>query len=173
MLVGPMVARPQQPRRAVTSAKPSCGVLFFRLSRASTEGLGGALSEIGLRAPEYAILHQLYEAGPISQQALGRALRIHASNLVALIDELEADGSVIRRRDPGDRRRYLLELTDDGLRRLARAETAAKGAEAEMLAPLTAAERERLRTYLQKLAGHSCAPSDSCGTKRRTGSDPV
>ena len=71
-----------------------------------------------MRASEFAILHQLYEAGPISQQALGRALRIHASNLVALIDELEADGSVIRRRDPDDRRRYLLELTDDGVRRL-------------------------------------------------------
>ena len=159
-----MAARPDQ---SPSARKPSCGVLFFRLSRVSTEGLGGALSELGLRAPEYAILHQLYEAGPISQQALGRALRIHASNLVALIDELEGDGSVIRRRDPDDRRRYLLELTDDGLRRLARAETAASGAEAEMLAPLTAAERERLRSYLQKLAGHSCAPGDSCGKPAR------
>ena len=145
--------------------KASCGVLFFRLSRASTEGLGGALSEVGLRASEYAILHQLYEAGPISQQALGRALRIHASNLVAMIDELEADGSLIRRRDPDDRRRYLLELTDDGLRRLARAQTAASSAEAEMLAPLTAAEQQRLRTYLTKMAGHSCAPGDRCGGK--------
>lgn len=166
MLVAPMAARPQPQPRAAAAHRPSCGVLFFRLSRASSEGLGGALSEIGLRAPEYAILHQLYEAGPISQQALGRALRIHASNLVALIDELEADGSVIRRRDPDDRRRYLLELTDDGLRRLARAETAARGAEAEMLAPLTAAERERLCAYLEKLAGHSCAPGDRCGKPR-------
>lgn len=166
MLLLPMAARPEKTPRAA-AGKPSCGVLFFRLSRASTEGLGGALSELGLRAPEYAILHQLYEAGPISQQALGRALRIHASNLVALIDELEADGSVIRRRDPDDRRRYLLELTDDGLRRLARAEAAAKGAEAEMLAPLTAAEQERLRTYLTKMAGHSCAPGDRCKPRSR------
>lgn len=116
-----------------------------------------------MRAPAFAILHQLYEAGPISQQALGRALRIHASNLVALIDELEADGSLIRRRDPTDRRRYLLELTDDGVRRLAEAETATKTAERDMLAPLNAAERERLRGYLTKLAGHSCAPQDRCG----------
>ena len=157
-----VASRPEQR----VARKPSCGVLFFRLSRASTEGLGGALSELGLRAPEYAILHQLYETGPISQQELGRALRIHASNLVAMIDELEADGSVIRRRDQTDRRRYLLELTDDGLRRLARAQTAAKRAEAEMLAPLTAAEQERLRTYLTKMAGHACAPSSGCGPRR-------
>jgi DNA-binding MarR family transcriptional regulator len=132
-------------------------VLFFRLSRASGEGLGDALEAVGLRAPEYAILHQLYEAGPMSQQALGRSLRIHASNLVALIDELEADGSLIRRRDPDDRRRYLLELTDDGVRRLAEAQRAAESAEAEILAPLTPAERDRLRAYLTKMAGHSCA----------------
>jgi DNA-binding MarR family transcriptional regulator len=137
-------------------------VLFFRLSRASGEGLGDALSAVGLRAPEYAILHQLYDAGPMSQQALGRSLRIHASNLVAMIDQLESDGLLIRRRDPDDRRRYLLELTDDGVRRLAAAERAAQEAEADMLAPLTAAERDRLRRYLTKMAGHSCG-SKRCG----------
>ena len=144
---------PANPRQSPGTGKASCGVLLFRLSRASGEGLGDALAEVGMRAPAYAILQQLYEAGPISQQALGRALRIHASNLVALIDELEANGSVIRRRDPEDRRRYLLELTDDGVRR---------SAEANMLAPLTVAERERLQGYLAKLAGHSCAPRDRC-----------
>lgn len=139
------------------AAKPSCGVLLFRLSRASGEGLGGALAAVDMRASEFAILHHLYAEGPISQQELGRALRIHASNLVAMIDQLESDGLLIRRRDPDDRRRYLLELTDAGVRRLADAERAAQGAEAEMLAPLTAAERERLRRYLTKMAGHSCA----------------
>jgi len=138
------------------AAKPSCGVLLFRLSRASGEGLGGALAAVDMRAPEFAILHHVYGEGPISQQELGRALRIHASNLVALIDQLESDGLLIRRRDPEDRRRYLLELTDDGIRRLADAERAAQAAEAEMLAPLTAPERERLRRYLTKMAGHSC-----------------
>ena len=151
------------PRNVRTASKPSCGVLFFRLSRASGEGLGDALSAVDMRAPEFAILHQLYDAGPISQQALGRALRIHASNLVALIDRLESDGSLIRRRDPDDRRRYLLELTDAGVRRLADAQRAAQSAEADMLSPPTPAERERLRGYLARLAGHSCAPRDRCG----------
>lgn len=111
-----------------------------------------------MRAPEFVVLRHLYEVGPISQQELGRALRIHASNLVALIDELEGRGALIRRRDPDDRRRYLLELTDDGLRRLAEAETAVQASDAEMLAPLTSTERDRLRTYLVKLAGHTCGP---------------
>jgi len=129
---------------------------MFRLSRASGADLDGALAVLDMRASEFAILHHLYSEGPISQQQLGRALRIHASNLVAMIDQLESDGLLIRRRDPDDRRRYLLELTDDGVRRLADAERAAQGAEADMLAPLTPAERERLRGYLARLAGHAC-----------------
>ena len=49
-----------------------CGVLFFRLSRASGEGIGDALAEIGMRPAEYAVLHQLAEAGPLSQQAVAQ-----------------------------------------------------------------------------------------------------
>lgn len=135
---------------------PSCGALLFRISRASGEGLGDALASLGMRASEFMVLRHLYEVGPISQQELGRALRIHASNLVALIDELESKGALIRRRDPDDRRRYLLELTDHGLRRLAEAEKVVQATDAEMLAPLTRAERDRLRAYLIKLAGHAC-----------------
>ena len=157
--------------RMATRAKPAttvsgaCGVLFFRLSRASGEGMGDALARLGMRPAEYAVLHQLAEAGAISQQALGRALRIHPSNLVGLIDELEGAELVTRRRDPDDRRRYLLELTAKGGRRLGQAEAATMDAERELLAPLTATERARLHELLGRLAGHSCAPRDRCGKK--------
>jgi DNA-binding MarR family transcriptional regulator len=149
-----------------TSTPAGCGVLFFRLARASGEGLGDALSELGMRPAEYAVLNQLAEAGPLSQQALARALRIHPSNLVGLIDELEGAELVLRRRDPEDRRRYLLELTARGGRRLGQAERATVEAERELLSPLSRAERERLRELLSRLAVHSCAPRDSCGGKR-------
>lgn len=149
--------------------KPSCGVLLFRLSRASGEGLGGALAALDMRAPEFAVLHLLADAGPISQGALARALRIHPSNLVGLLDGLEHRGLVLRRRDPGDRRRHLLELTETGGRRLAEAERAARAAEREMLAPLTRQERERLRDYLTRLAGHFCAPDERCARKDEAG----
>ncbi|MBA2522244.1 MAG: MarR family transcriptional regulator [Solirubrobacterales bacterium] len=150
------------PRTPGSGRKASCGVLFFRLSRASGEGLGGALSGLDMRAPEFAILHQLDDAGPISQQALGQALRIHPSNLVAMIDDLEGAGLLIRPRDPADRRRYLLELTDKGRLRLEQARVAALEAELEMLSPLNGREREQLRGLLARVAGHSCAPQDRC-----------
>jgi DNA-binding MarR family transcriptional regulator len=148
--------------KPTSTSSAACGVLFFRLSRASGEGMGDALARLGMRPAEYAILHQLAEAGPVSQQALGRALRIHPSNLVGLIDELEGDELVTRRRDPEDRRRYLLELTAKGGRRLGQAEQATMETERELLSPLTRTERERLHELLGRLAGHSCAPRDRC-----------
>lgn len=160
-----MATRPTSSRTAQTG----CGVLFFRLSRASGESMGGALAAIGMRPAEYAALHQLEDAGPMSQQSLGRSLRIHPSNLVALIDDLESEGYVLRPRDPTDRRRYLLELTANGRRRLAQAQEAALEAELELLSPLSRAERERLRELLGRLAGHSCAPSDRCGKRAGRG----
>jgi DNA-binding MarR family transcriptional regulator len=124
--------------------------------------MGDKLAEIDMRQPEFAILSTLDETGPISQQALGRALRIHPSNLVAMIDDLERGKLVERRRDQADRRRYLLELTDRGRLRLEQAHRRALEAELEMLSPLSAREREQLRRLLGRLATHSCAPGDKC-----------
>lgn len=145
------------------SGKASCGLLFFRLSRASGEGIGGKLAEIDMRQPEFAILSTLDETGPISQQALGHALRIHPSNLVAMIDGLEREELVVRRRDAADRRRYLLELTDRGRLRLEQAHRRALEAELELLSPLSKREREQLHRLLGRLAANSCAPGDKCG----------
>lgn len=134
----------------------SCGLLFVRLAKASASGLGEALESIGLTATEYAILHLLAETGPVSQQGIGRGLRIHPSNLVATLDDFEAAGLVIRPRDPADRRRYLVGLTEEGSRALARARAAVEHAERELLAPLSEAEARELHALLGRLAGHSC-----------------
>ena len=103
------------------------------------------------------MLHHLQQAGPLSQQELGSALRINPSNLVGLLDALEADGLIVRPRDPADRRRHLVELTADGQRRLAEAKRAVAAAEQDLLAPLTEAERVQLHGVLERLASHTCA----------------
>lgn len=133
-----------------------CGLLILRLGRASAFRLGAALSALEMHPHEFAVLNGLAEAGPMSQRRLGETLRVHASNLVALIDGLEAGGLVVRRRDPCDRRRYMLELTPAGARRLERAREAAREAEQELLAPLSEAERRRLESYLSRVAAHAC-----------------
>jgi MarR family transcriptional regulator, lower aerobic nicotinate degradation pathway regulator len=133
-----------------------CGLLIFRLARASAGRLGQGLRASGLRWPEFAVLHHLEAQGPTAQRDLARALRIHPSNLVAQLDHLEGRGLLARRADPVDRRRHRVELTDPGLRALTRAREATERAERDLLAPLSAAERRRFHALLVRLTAHTC-----------------
>jgi DNA-binding MarR family transcriptional regulator len=119
--------------------------------------LGEALASLDMRTHEFAVLHHLHQAGPISQQEVGAALRINPSNLVGVLDALEHQGLVVRPRDPADRRRHLVGLTQQGLRRLAQAKRAVEAAEREVLAPLSDGERAQLHGLLERLASHACA----------------
>ena len=136
--------------------------MIVRLSRMAGYRLGEALAAMEMRTHEFAVLNHLAEAGPISQQELGQALRINPSNLVGLLDLLEADGLLVRARDPGDRRRHLVKLTSVGRKRLAGAWRAAEQAEEDLLSPLSPAERDNLRDALERLVGHGCGAARRC-----------
>lgn len=160
-----MVVKVSLKQRPRTGAAPprvcgqeGCGLLLTRLARAANRSLAGALDGLGLRAQQFAVLHRLADAGPASQAELAATLRVHASNLVRLLDELEQAGLIGRERDPGDRRRQLVVLKPKGAALLRRAEETAAETETELLAPLTATERRQLRDLLERIAGHACAP---------------
>lgn len=107
---------------------------------------------------EFAILHRLEQGGSVHARELSRTLRVHPSNLVALLDQLEADGLIARRRDPADRRRQIIKLTPAGTKRLRLAAAAVAEVEQELLSPLSAEERRQLHSYLEQLADHACRP---------------
>jgi DNA-binding MarR family transcriptional regulator len=82
-------------------------------------------------------------------------LQIDRTNLVGLLNELERDGLVERRRTAEDRRRHIVELTPEGTARLREAECALAAAEEEVLGALDADQRELLYQLLQQAtAGH-------------------
>jgi len=150
---------------ATTSAPPSVadatsdsgsGLLILRLARASAWRLGRSLAESGLRWADYAVLHHVESQGPVAQRELASALRIQPSNIVALLDELQRRGLLKRAPDPVDRRRHRVELTPRGRAALARATKATRAAEADLLAPLSAAERREFRALLVRLTAHTC-----------------
>jgi DNA-binding MarR family transcriptional regulator len=74
------------------------------------------------------------------------------TNIVGLLNELEADKLIVRRRSPEDRRRHVVELTDAGAKRLAKAEFALAAAEEEVLGALDCRQREALHDLLQRAA---------------------
>jgi DNA-binding MarR family transcriptional regulator len=146
---------------ARTNAPSACGLLFVRLAHVSRTRLAEVLEGMGLRPVEFAVLHQLAEAGGSTQLDLAGVLRIHPSNLVAVLDGLEDEGLLARVRDPVDRRRHVVDLTSAGAERLRQAQAAAREAEGELLEPLERSERAELERLLRRLAAHSCTGSGS------------
>lgn len=143
---------------AETAPGAGCGLLIARVARIAGWRVGKSLGDTGVSGHEFAILHRLEQGGSAHGRELARSLRLHPSNLVALLDQLEDDGLIVRRRDPRDRRRQVIGLTAAGTRRLRKAEAAAADAERELLSPLSDAEREKLHSYLERLADHACRP---------------
>ena len=74
------------------------------------------------------------------------------TNVVALLNELEADDLVQRRRSPQDRRRHTVSLTAAGRARLKEIEHLLTGVEQRVLDPLTAEEQRTLYALLSRAA---------------------
>lgn len=124
------------------------GFLVSKVSQLAREGFERALEPMGLKARHYGILAALTGEGPYAQRDLGEKLAIDRTTMVGLVDELEGLGLVERRRDPGDRRRYDLALTDSGKRMILEADAVAVRVQEAVLSPLDDAERHRLHEML-------------------------
>src|SRR5690349_150552 len=73
-----------------------------------------ALAEVGLKPKHVAVLGVLDAGLASSQLEIARLMRVAPSLVVSLADHLEAKGAIRRLRDPADRRRQILSLTDEG-----------------------------------------------------------
>jgi DNA-binding MarR family transcriptional regulator len=60
------------------------------------------------------VLGRLDREGPQTVSDLAAAERLRPQSMAQTVTELEGDGLVARRPDPGDRRRALVELTEEG-----------------------------------------------------------
>jgi DNA-binding MarR family transcriptional regulator len=108
-------------------------------------------SALGLTFRQYWVLNVLTErGGSWSQHELGKQLLVDANNLVLLLNELENAGLVERQRDPDDRRRHIVVLTDLGRQSFEHAQIAQDALEDRVLAALDDSERATLRALLVK-----------------------
>jgi DNA-binding MarR family transcriptional regulator len=139
---------------------PSTGpiLLLTQLSRlvsrrSTPELLGQTLKEL-------AALSYLRDYQQTTQQALSEGLCIDANYCVLLLNELEDGGLIERRRDPADRRRHIVSMTEEGRKSLHRAEAAQQSLEDVMLGVLNDEERATLAHLLRKaIDGQNAAAS--------------
>jgi DNA-binding MarR family transcriptional regulator len=126
----------------------SAGFLLALLGQEAMRRLRDALTTHDLKPRQFQILDLLADRGPIGQRELGETTAIDHSILVTMLNPLEADGLIERKRSGADRRRHVVSVTPAGKRRLANAAQAQREAEDVLFVGLTERQRERLRELL-------------------------
>ena len=96
------------------------------------------------------MLVMLRDQGELPQTLLCDMMRTTQNTVVTWLNELEEQGRVTRLRDPEDRRKHNVAITEAGVAALERAETELRRLEDEVLAGLSADERTQLRRLMAK-----------------------
>lgn len=126
----------------------SLGYLVLKAGVHFHQKVEDVLGELGLNGRQVLVLTFLAEDDVLSQLELSRRLALDPTIVVGLLDDLQGRGLLERHRDPADRRRHLLELTDEGRKLQAEATTAMRRAEDEYFEPLSPAQREDTRAAM-------------------------
>jgi DNA-binding MarR family transcriptional regulator len=126
--------------------------LLSQVGGRSAQEFARLLAPLKLTPADAGILRLLRHSEGISQQNLAKALNMHASRLVALIDALESDGLLLREPHATDRRLYSLRLTSKGNEVLRTIGELARQHNELMCAGLSSGECAQLESLLQKIA---------------------
>jgi DNA-binding MarR family transcriptional regulator len=139
-------------------AEPTTGtiVLLSRLARAVF--LRSSTELVGMNLKNMVVLAYLRDHPGVSQQSMTEDLSMDSNTGVLVLNDLEDLEFVERRRDPADRRRHIVDVTDQGLEALERAELAQGTIEDEILGGLNESERATFRRLLVKALEDHATP---------------
>ena len=137
--------------RDVAASRP-----ILALARADDligRAIGEALESAGLTPPKFNVLMELAAEpdGRLQLYEIARRLIRSAPNVTTLIDRLEADGFVKRKRDGTDRRVVYAAITERGWKALARGAPAVFEVERRLVRRMSATDRKTLTRLLLEL----------------------
>ena len=72
------------------------------------------LSEFGLTESQFGVLDALFHLGPLKQKDIGQKILKSGGNITMVIDNLEKQDLVKRKRGEKDRRHFIIHLTKKG-----------------------------------------------------------
>jgi DNA-binding MarR family transcriptional regulator len=143
-----------EPFRAAVHYPPTAGMLLAKIGKMAERWFTEELKPNELTPKHVGVLFQV-RAQPTSQQALIDSVGVDASKLVGLLNDLEDEGLIVRRRDPSDRRRHIVELSKEGRAQVAAADRAIAKVEERLFVGLGDEERAQLRRTLARVADTS------------------
>jgi DNA-binding MarR family transcriptional regulator len=119
--------------------------LFLRAARRMRRNQAERLAPLGLTLAQARALRLIVGGGaPLRMVDLADRLGVVPRSVTTLVDALEAAGLVTRTPDPANRRSLLVVPTDKGRATRDRMAAVRRAAVAELLAPLSAEQRETL-----------------------------
>ncbi|GAA3007477.1 DNA-binding MarR family transcriptional regulator [Streptomyces sp. KhCrAH-43] len=125
---------------------------LLRLTRRLQRIQSRQLEPIGITPAQFRLLRTVaHYDGPPRMADLAHRLDVVPRAVTTLVDALEAGGRVRRVPDPDSRRVVRIEITDEGIATLRSLRDARRAAAEEILAPLTADQREVLGGLLTAL----------------------
>jgi MarR family transcriptional regulator for hemolysin len=112
------------------------------------------LAEAGASLPFWLVLRHLAEEDGLSQRELAHRLSVEAPTLTRHIDRMAAEGLLVRRRDPHDRRVTRISLTPQGRALHRRLAAVVTGLEQQVQSLLSAREAAVLDRALTRIVHH-------------------
>jgi MarR family transcriptional regulator, organic hydroperoxide resistance regulator len=151
---GTEIAEPKR-QQAEAAAQPDFDaiveaiVYLYTESRRITKGIAG---RYGLTGPQLAVVKMLEPVGKLSLSELSAQIRARNSTVTGIIDRMEREGLVVRRRSDEDRRVVNIELTPKGEELAGEISVEPVQIFRQVLSVLSVRDSTELRRILNKLA---------------------
>jgi DNA-binding MarR family transcriptional regulator len=129
----------------------SIGFLVYKVHQRAAAEFRHALEPTGLTPPQFGVLALLHRQDSQRQAAICERGAVDANTMVGIVDRLETAGLVARRRDPRDRRAYLVRITAKGRRTFENCIPLRNQAASQSWAALSPTEQSQLRDLLRKV----------------------
>jgi len=133
------------------------GFLLADNSRLARWSFDQQVREIGVTGPQARLLLLLNRFPGENQSFYAELLEVEPITLCRMVDRLEEAELIERRRDPADRRAWRLHLTAKSRKTIERLQHGIDSLVDEMLAGLSAAERDELERLLKTIGSNLAA----------------
>jgi DNA-binding MarR family transcriptional regulator len=146
-----MYANNSEDKFGMWSLDKSLGFLTTRTARSLKRALDAKLAGHELTSTQYVVLIRLWEEDGIPLTQLGELLCLDNPTTTGIVDRMERDGLVERRRDGDDRRVVNVYVTDKGKGFRAKVGKLAEETDAEAWDGITDALKNELLGQLDKI----------------------